>query len=199
MSMVKMATLTPKQKQVLDFIASFLKKNDYAPSLAEIAKHFNKSVTTIYQYIDILEQKGLLYKEEKKWRGIVPTKRKVEIPLFGYIAAGEPIEAISNPEPISVPKTMLSKTGLHYGLKVKGSSMIDEGINDGDTVIVRRQETANNGQKVVALINGNMATLKKIYKEKSGFRLQPANSSMKPIFVKNLEIRGEVVGIIRKS
>ena len=191
-----MANLTPKQKQVLDFIISFLKKNDYAPSLAEIAKHFDKSVTTIYQYINTLKQKGLLDKQEKIWRGIALAKREAEILLLGYIAAGEPIEAISNPEPISVPKTMLSKTGLHYGLKVKGNSMVDEGINDGDTVVIRRQVTARNGQKVVALINGNTATLKKIYKEKNGFRLQPANSSMKPIFVKNLIIQGRVIGVL---
>ncbi|MBL7150856.1 repressor LexA, partial [Candidatus Microgenomates bacterium] len=196
MSIAKKANLTPKQKRILDFIVSFFKKNDYAPSLAEIAKHFNKSVTTIYQYIDLLKQKGFLDKQKNIWRSIVLTKQETEIPLFGYIAAGEPIEAISNPEPISVPKTMLSKTGLHYALKVKGNSMIDEGINDGDTVIIRRQETANNGQKVVALIDGNMATLKKIYKEKNGYRLQPANSSMKPIFVKNLIIQGKVLGVL---
>src|SRR3990170_710633 len=101
-----------------------------------------------------------------------------------------------NKEPITVPKVMLSKSGLHYALKVKGNSMVDEGIYDGNTVIIRRQETATNGQKVVGLINGNEATLKKIYKEKNGFRLQPANSSMKPMIVKDLIIQGKFMGVL---
>ena len=191
-------TLTPKQKAVLDFITKFLSAKEYAPTLKEIAKHFRlNSVSTVYQYIEALRVKGYLNKEENKSRSIAPVEQSYEeIPLFGYIAAGEPIQAISNPEPISVPKTMLSKTGLHYALRVKGNSMIEEGINDGDTVIIRRQETAENGQKVVALINGNEATLKKIYREKNGFRLQPANSSMKPIFTKSLTIQGKVIGIL---
>lgn len=190
-------TLTPKQKKVLDFITSFIDKNDYSPSLEEVAKHFKlKSVSSAHQYIDSLHKKGYLKKTENMQRSIEPITGKVEIPLFGYIAAGEPIEAISNPEPIEVPEKMLSKGGLHYALKVRGDSMIDEGIKDGDTVIIRRQETAQNGQKVVALIDGNEATLKKIYKEKNGFRLQPANSSMKPIFVKNLTIQGRVTGVL---
>ncbi len=190
-------TLTPKQKKVLDFISSFIKKNDYSPSLEEIAKHFNlKSVSSAHQFVDSLHRKGYLKKTENKQRSIEPIINKVEIPLFGHIAAGEPIEAISNPEPIKVPKKMLSKSGLHYALKVKGNSMTDENINDGDTIIIRRQETAQNGQKVVALINGHEATLKKIYKEKNGFRLQPANSSIKPIFVRNLTIQGIVTGVL---
>ena len=191
-------TLTPKQKAVLNFITKFFSAKEYAPTLKEIAKHFRlNSVSTVYQYIEALRVKGYLNKEENKSRSIAPVEQSYEeIPLFGYIAAGEPIQAISNPEPISVPKTMLSKTGLHYALRVKGNSMIEEGINDGDTVIIRRQETAENGQKVVALINGNEATLKKIYREKNGFRLQPANSSMKPIFTKSLTIQGKVIGIL---
>lgn len=191
-------TLTPKQKAVLDFIAKFFSAKEYAPTLKEIAKHFRlNSVSTVHQYIEVLRIKGYLNKEENKSRSIAPVEQSyTEIPLFGYIAAGEPIQAISNPEPISVPKTMLSKTGLHYALRVKGNSMIEEGINDGDTVIIRRQETAENGQKVIALINGNEATLKKIYREKNGFRLQPANSSMKPIFTKSLTIQGKVIGIL---
>lgn len=192
--------LTPKQKAILDFIISFTDKKGYAPSLEEIKTRFQlKAVSTVHQYVEALCKKGFINKEDHTPRSISSSPQKVEIPLLGYIAAGEPIEAISNPEPIKVPQTMLTKSGLHYALKVKGNSMIDEGIYDGDTVVIRRQETAENGQKVVALINGNEATLKKIYKEKNGFRLQPANLSMKPIFVKDLEIRGEVVGVIRKS
>lgn len=191
-------TLTPKQKKVLDFIKGFVLKKNYSPSLEEIANHFKlRSTSTVHQYVKALEKKGFLNKVEFKQRSIEPVINETEILLFGYIAAGEPIEAISNPEPINVPTSMLSKSGLHYGLKVKGDSMVEEGINDGDTVIIRRQETADNGQTVVAIINGTEATLKKIYKEKNGFRLQPANSSMKPIFVKNLVIQGKVIGVLQ--
>jgi len=193
---MKSANLTPKQKKIFDFITSFYDKEGYAPSLAEIANKFKKSTTTIFQFVETLKEKGFLNKEGNTWRGISPSASKSKIFLLGYIAAGEPIEAISNPEPITVPKVMLSKSGLHYALKVKGNSMVDEGIYDGNTVIIRRQETATNGQKVVALINGNEATLKKIYKEKNGFRLQPANSSMKPIIVKDLIIQGKFMGVL---
>src|SRR3989344_4768332 len=193
---MKSVNLTPKQKKIFDFITSFYDKEGYAPSLAEIANKFKKSTTTIFQFVETLKEKGFLNKEGNTWRGISPSASKSKIFLLGYIAAGEPIEAISNPEPITVPKVMLSKSGLHYALKVKGNSMVDEGIYDGNTVIIRRQETATNGQKVVALINGNEATLKKIYKEKNGFRLQPANSSMKPIFVKQLMVQGRVISVL---
>lgn len=194
---MRVDTLTPKQKKVLDFIISFIEKSEYAPSYKEIAKYFKlNSVSTVHQYIKVLQEKGYLNKIDHKQRAIKPIIDEVEIPLWGYIAAGEPIEAISNPEPIKVPTSMLPKSGFHYALKVKGDSMTGEGIHDGNTVIIRRQETAENGQKVVALINGNEATLKKIYKERNGFRLQPANSSMKPIFVKELIIQGKVVGVL---
>lgn len=189
--------LTPKQKKVLDFIVSFVNKNDYSPSLEEIAKHFKlRSISTVHQQVEVLAKKGYLNKVEFKQRSIEPVINETEIPLLGYIAAGEPIEAISNPEPIKVPLSMLSKSGLHYALKVKGNSMIDEDIYDGDTVIIRRQEDVENGQTVVALVNGNEATLKKIYKEKNGFRLQPANSSMKSLFFKELIIQGRAMGVI---
>lgn len=195
---MKVNNLTPRQKSVLDFITKFLIDKGYAPSLHETARHFKlNSVSTAHQFVEVLTQKGYLEKEENKSRSITLKETNyLEIPLLGYVAAGEPIEAISNPEPIKVPKSMLTKSGLHYALKVKGDSMIDEGINGGDVVVVRRQETAENGQKVIALINGNEATLKKIYREENGFRLQPANSSMKPIFTKSLTIQGKVAGIL---
>jgi len=192
--------LTKRQKQILEFVTDFIKEKEYSPSLEEIRRHFKlKSVSTVHEHIEALHSKDYLRKEPNQPRSIVPRSPRggfVEIPLFGFIAAGEPIEAFSNPEPIMVSQKIVSKSGLHYALKVKGSSMIDEGIHDGDTIIIRRQETAENGQKVVALINGNEATLKKIYKEKNGFRLQPANSSMKPIFVRNLIIQGRVMGVL---
>jgi len=192
--------LTPKQKEVLDFITAYFDKEGYSPSLAEIAKKFRKSVPTIHQYIGALKNKGFLTKENFVSRGIsllTEPSDMVDLPLIGYIAAGEPIEAISNPEPVKVPASLLSRSGLHYALRVRGESMVDDGIKDGDTVIIRRQETAENGQKVVALINNNEVTLKKIYKEKGKFRLQPANSSMKPLFVKELSIQGKVLGVLK--
>lgn len=198
---MKSNNLTPKQKKVLDFVTSFIDKHDYSPSLEEIARHFRlKSVSTVHQYLKALKQKGYLKRAQHKQRTVEPILHEVEIPLLGYIAAGDPIEVISNPEPIKVPTSMLSKTGLHYGLKVKGESMIEEGINDGDIVIIRRQETAENGQKVVALINGNEVTLKKIYKEKVGFRLQPANSKLEPLIIRDdqdLLIQGIVLDVIK--
>ncbi|BCX16108.1 MAG: hypothetical protein KatS3mg098_337 [Candidatus Parcubacteria bacterium] len=124
-------------------------------------------------------------------------KETVEIPLLGTIAAGQPIEAIEDPEMIEVPKSQLSKSGEHYALRVQGDSMIDEGIYDGDIVIIRKQPIAENGETVVALINDNEVTLKKIYREKNGFRLQPANPKIKPIFTKELIIQGKVISVIR--
>ena len=194
--------LTPKQKKILDFIINYTKKNDFAPSLEEIAKNFKlKAVSTVHQHLEALKKKGYLKKESFQPRGLLPLKKTsevVEIPLLGFIAAGEPIEAIENPETIEISKQLLQKNhGEIYALKVKGNSMIDEGIFDGDTVIIKKQETAENGDTVVALVNQNEVTLKKIYKEKNGFRLQPANPSFKPIFTKELIIQGKVVTIIR--
>lgn len=188
--------LTKKQKEILDFINDFVKKNDYAPSYQEIAKHFKlKSVSTIHEHIENLKKEGYLSKQGKQPRTL--EIKTVKIPLLGIIAAGEPIEAIEDKEKIEIEKSTVSNPKDHYALKVKGDSMIDEGIFDGDSVIIRKQQTAENGEKVVALIKGNEATLKKIYREKNRFRLQPANPKMKPIFVKELVIQGKVVSVIR--
>ena len=121
----------------------------------------------------------------------------IYIPLKGYIAAGNPIEVFEDNEIISVPRINLSGPSEHFALKVRGDSMIEEGIFDGDTVIIKKQNTAENGETIVAIINGNEATLKKIYKYQSGFRLQPANPEMKPFFVRNLLVQGKVVSVIR--
>ena len=192
--------LTPKQKKIIDYVIYFCNKYRYAPSLEEIKKQFKlKSLATIHQHITTLIKKGYLAKKDNQPRSIYPIKQrfeKIEIPLLGIISAGEPIEALLNPEPLSVPQSMVSQQGLYYGLKVKGNSMIEDKIYDGDTIVVKRQETAENGQRVVALINGNEVTLKKIFKEKSGFRLQPSNSSMKPIYSNNVIIQGIFVGVV---
>jgi len=196
--------LTKRQKQILDYIKNFIQDKGYSPSLEDIRRHFKlSSRSTAHYYVETLARKGYLNKLDNQARAIEITNRKersdlVEIPLLGVIAAGEPIEAIENPETIKVPKSQLSKAGEHYALRVQGNSMIDEGIFDGDIVVIRKQPDAENGETVVALINDNEVTLKKIYKEKTGFRLQPANPNLKPIFTKELIVQGKVITVIRK-
>jgi len=194
--------LTPKQKKIFEYIKKYIKGKNYSPSLEEIGRRFGLAKSTVHQHIEALREKGYLKKIENQPRSIELNKKKkisdlVKIPLLGTIAAGEPIEAIEDKENIKVPKSQLSKSGEHYALRVKGESMIDEGIFDGDTVIIRKQPIVENGETAVALINGNEVTLKKIYKEKNGFRLQPANPNLKPIFTKQLTIQGKVVSVIR--
>ena len=198
--------LTKKQKEILDFIKDYIEENDYAPSLQEIGRKFKlSSLATVHQHIENLKQKGYLKKEKSHHRSIelISDNRSldsidlVEIPLLGTIAAGQPIEAIEEKEKIKIPRNFVSKSGENFALKVQGDSMIDEGIFDGDTVIIKKQETANNGETVVALLNDSEVTLKKIFKEKNGFRLQPANSNLKPIFTKELQVQGKVISIIR--
>jgi len=193
--------LTKKQKLVLDFIKSYQKKRGYAPSLEEIQDHFKlASVSTAHFHIKQLQQKGLLTKEEKQPRSISAIKEKsaIEIPLRGCIAAGKPIEAIETiGETISIPKSDIKTAFQHYALKVKGDSMIEEGIFDGDIVLIKSQEAAENGQTVVAILDDNEATLKKFYKEKNRIKLQPANKKLHPIYRRNIKIQGIVEKIIR--
>jgi len=192
--------VTKKQKEVLNFITSYQKNKGYAPSLEEICKKFKlASVSTAHFHVKKLEELGYLNKKKNQPRAIELNKEKelVEIRLAGTIAAGEPIEAIEEYETVIVHRANLSNTGEHFALKVKGDSMIDEGIFDGDTVIIKKQNVADNGETIVAIINGNEATLKKIYKHHGGFRLQPANPEMKPIFVKNLLVQGKVISVLR--
>ena len=194
--------LTPRQKQILDFITKYNKRRGVSPSLEEIKKHFRlRSVSGIHQHLETLKNKGYLNKAENQPRGIEVKKPEssgtITIPLLGVITAGEPVEAYEVPEKISVPKNLVTGNGNHFALKVNGNSMIGDGIFDGDTVIIRKQQTAEDGETVVALINDSETTLKKIYKEKNGFRLQPANPELKPIFVKRLIVQGKVVGVIR--
>jgi len=195
--------LTKKQKQILNYIEKFIEEKDYSPSLEDIRRHFRlSSRSTAHYYIETLREKGYLNKLDYQARAIELSKEKkstdlVEVPLLGVIAAGEPIEAIENKETIEVQKSLLSKSGENFALRVRGNSMINEGIYDGSIVIIRKQPTVENGETAVALINGNEVTLKKIYKEKNGFRLQPANPELKPIFTKELIIQRRVVSVIR--
>lgn len=193
--------ITKRQKQILEFVKSFENKKGYAPSLEEIKSHFKLSaVSTAHHHIKKLQEAGYLIKESNQPRAISPAREisTIKVPLVGIIAAGQPIEAIEIPEgTITVSRDEIGKFGKHYALRVEGNSMIEEGIFDGDIVVLRKQNYADNGQTVVAIIDDNEATLKKVYREKNQIRLQPANPILFPIYRKEVEIRGIVVKIIR--
>ena len=197
--------ITKRQKQALDFITDYQGRKGYAPSLDEIRKKLKlSSVSTAHFHVAKLRDLGFLSKEENKPRSIEAFGREtmVKIPLLGTISAGQPIEAIQNKEVIAVPKSKIPSSSEVYALRVVGSSMIDENINNGDVVLVRQQETAENGQKVVALIDNHEATLKKFYKERGHIRLQPANKSMEPLIFRNgrdVSIQGIVLDVIRQE
>jgi len=197
--------ITKRQKQVLDYITSYHKKRGYSPVLEEIRKHFRlASVSTAHFHIKKLEELGLLEKQYNKPRSIdiYENEKMVNIPLLGLIAAGQPIEAIQNKETIAVPQNKLPRSGEFYALRVLGNSMTDENINDGDIVLVKQQSIAENGQKIVALIDNHEATLKKFYKERGHIRLQPANKTIEPIIIKkdrDLTIQGIVVDVIKNE
>ena len=191
-----MLNLTPKQKQVLDFIQKFTEEKSYPPSLAEIASKFHKSIPTIFQFVATLKHKGYLEKENDVARGIYT--KKPEIFLLGKIAAGEPIEPLENPEPIEVPKEMIASPANYYALEVKGDSMIDEGILDQDIIVVKHQNIADDGDIIVAITEKG-ATLK-VFKNKNGIKfLKPRNKKLKNIYPKSLDIRGKFVGLVRKN
>ena len=197
--------LTRRQKEILDFVRSFLDKNGYSPSLAEIAEHFHlSSVATVYKHILNLQTKGYLVRKWNVSRSIEltssgkPTRKAVPLPLMGRVAAGSPIESVPDPEEMAVPEELVSGKKC-YALQVTGDSMIDEQIRDGDYVIVDSRREARGGEMVIALVDGE-ATLKRFFKEKGKIRLQPSNPEMEPIYVKreDLKIQGIVIGVIRK-
>ena len=197
--------LTKRQKQILSFIEESIRKNGYAPSLHEIGDHFKlHSISTIHKHLVHLEEKGLIKRHWNRARAIelVAQESKPEardVPLQGLIAAGAPIEAVRGNELVAVPEDMIGRRDV-YLLKVRGESMVDEQIRDGDFVIVERRTDPGNGEVVVALLGGERATLKKFYRENGRIRLQPANPTMQPIFVPEDEvaIQGVVVGLLRK-
>ncbi len=197
--------LTKRQKQILDFITTYTKKHDFAPTHEEIKRRLKlRSVSNIHQHIEALRNKGYLDKIKNQPRGIEISKSEklIKIPLLGIIAAGQPIEAIQEKETIAIPKSKLPRSGECYALQVAGNSMIDENINDGDIVLVKKQNFAENGQKVVALIDNHEATLKTFYKEKGYIRLQPANKDIEPIIIKRgreLIIQGMVIDVIKNE
>ena len=196
-----MPSLTRKQKEIFDFIKTYLFENGISPTIEEIRKELNlKAVSTVHEHINSLKSKGYLSKSENSVRALnleKEIKSILEIPVIGKIAAGLPIEAIENHEDsISIVNPSLKNANDHYALRVVGDSMVDEGIFDGDIVIIKKQSVAENGQTVVAIIDDNHATLKKIYREKNNFRLQPRNPNMEPLFRTDVEIRGVVVQVI---
>ncbi|MFA6493341.1 MAG: transcriptional repressor LexA [Patescibacteria group bacterium] len=196
-----MQPLTKRQKEILDFIEEYIQSHDYAPSYREIAEFFHlSSIATVADHINNLKEKEYLTKDYNEARSLQLTprfdERTFEVELAGLIAAGAPIEAIRTNETIDIPRDMVSKNV--FALRVRGDSMIDDGILDGDYIIIEQTSTPNNGEIVVALLDNENATLKRYYKEKDHIRLQPANSNYQPIRVKKVMIQGRVKGVIRK-
>ena len=202
-----MVPLTKRQREILDYLTEYIGEHGYAPSFEEIAAAMKYgSLATVHEHLSNLERKGVIRRSFNESRSIEVLSRArapgvAELPLLGVVAAGEPIEAVEQQETITLPEEMLPATGPNYVLRVRGESMIDEQIKDGDYVIVHSKSSARNGEMVIALLQGTHATVKKFYREKSGWvRLQPANQAVEPIFVHedDVTIQGVVVGVIRK-
>jgi repressor LexA len=206
--------ISGKQLAVLQALKNFAKDNGYMPSIRELAREMNVSYATIRQYLDALKTRGWLtsdgtahglrFKPGKETMVFDPEETAevqpevvgVRIPVLGVIAAGRPLEAIElEGSEVTVPSAMAPPGA--YALKVRGTSMIEDHIMDGDIIVVIPQSKVENGEVAVALLDDNTATLKRVYKEKDRIRLQPANSTMKPLFVKRVKIRGRVSGLLR--
>ena len=199
-------SVTRRQKEILDFVGRHIDKKGYAPTLEEIGSHFGlSSLATVHKHLTNLQAKGLIHREASRSRALelVPSDvqvQSVELPLLGRVAAGSPIEAISGTETIFVPEDMVGRRET-YVLQVRGDSMIDEQIRDGDYVIVESRRSVRDGEMVIALVEGDSVTLKKFYREAGGkVRLQPANARVEPIIVSedDLRIQGVVIGVLRK-
>jgi repressor LexA len=199
--------LTKRQREILNYLTSYTEQNGYAPSFEEIAESFKyNSLATVHEHLSNLERKGYISRSYNESRAItilpsVATPKAVELPLLGAVAAGYPIEAITHDETLAVPESFVGRAGKHYVLRVRGQSMIDEQIRDGDFVVVNDKGRADNGETVIALIDGTSATVKKYYRERDGrIRLQPANQTMEPIYVNenDIKIQGVVVGVLRR-
>jgi len=197
--------LTKRQREILDYLNDFIQQHGYAPSLEEIGRRFGlSSLATVHKHLTNLQEKGFIKRSWNRSRSVelIPARvgtRSVEVPLLGYVAAGYPIEAIAGSETINVPEDLVGK-GDTYVLRVKGDSMIDEQIRDGDYVIVEDRKTAENGEMVIALVNGSEATLKKFYREAGRIRLQPANPAMQPMLfdADQIQVQGVVIGVMRR-
>ena len=199
--------LTKRQREIFDWLASYIADHGYAPSFEEIGRHFGfTSLATVHEHVSNLERKGYIRKSFNQSRSIElvgdgSVQGGIVLPLLGEVAAGQPIEAIVDEESILVPPSLTRRTGKHYVLRVRGNSMIDEQIRDGDYIIVASRETAGDGDMVIALIGGESATMKKLYREEDGrLRLQPANASLAPMYfpADHVQVQGIVVGVMRR-
>lgn len=203
-------TLYNRQRQILDFIAQYMQQNGYSPTLQEIAKALGvSSLATVHEHLQAMEKKGVIKRFNGSVRGIeildkaaaerTQSVAAIDLPVMGFIAAGQPIEPFTDPNAtFAVPPSMINSKKRCFVLQVKGDSMIEAGIFDRDYVVIEQVETANNGDVVVALLDNGFATLKRYYKEATRVRLEPANSTMSPIFVTKVKIQGKCVGVIRK-
>ena len=204
-----MEKLTDRQDEILEFIKKYKAKHGFPPTIREICKELNlKSPATVHTHLNNLVNKGYIKKDSSKNRSIellvknnyaIENQNVIEVPLLGKVTAGNPIEAIEFPnEYFNVPTSLIPKNKEVFALKVRGDSMINVGIYDNDIVIVQRQKTAKNGEKIVAMTDKKEVTLKTFYKEKNSIRLQPENDTMEPIIVSNVTILGKVIGLYRK-
>ncbi len=200
-------TLYKRQKQIVDFLSQYIQKNGYSPTLQEIANSLGvSSLATVHEHLQALQRKKVIKKFEGAVRGIELLDRtylrindSVDVPFLGFIAAGSPIEPHSDPNAIfKISPEMVTGKRRSYVLQVKGLSMIEDHIADGDFVVIEETKEVQNGDIVVALLDNGLATLKRFYKEATRIRLEPANSSMSPIYATNVQVQGRVVGLIRK-
>ncbi|MFZ5437445.1 MAG: transcriptional repressor LexA [Patescibacteria group bacterium] len=200
-------TLYKRQRQIVDYIAQYIQKNGFSPTLKEIAEAINvSSLATVHEHLQALQRKNVIKKHEGTVRGIELVDRtfinitdSVDLPILGFIAAGSPIEPYTDTDAtFKVSPEMVSGKKRAYILQVKGQSMIEDHIDDGDYVVIEETANVNNGDIVVALLDNGLATLKRFYKEVTRVRLEPANSTMSPIYATNVQIQGRVVGLIRK-
>lgn len=211
--------LTKRQLQILDFFKAYTREQGLSPTLEEVARHFGVNKVTIFGHVSELERKGVLIKSAaKKSRArqlafddvtppgagtgarsgvVAESERRGVVTILGRIAAGSPIEAIEDPEELELAD-LLPRDRECYALRVRGSSMIEDGIHDGDIVLVERKSTARDGEMVVAVLPDEEATLKRFYREANGVRLEPANSTMAPIHAPSVEVRGVVIGVVRR-
>jgi len=197
--------LTRRQKEILDFVTEFIDREGYSPSMEEIAEHFHfASLNAVFKHLEAIEARGYLHRDANRARSIELKRMDMPavqvLPLYGSIAAGRPIEAITASETLTVPEDLLRGRGPHYVLRVQGESMVDEHIADGDYVVVESQVEARDGQTVVALVDGENVTLKKLYREGPQVRLQPANAAIAPLVLEGSRVRvqGVVVAVMRK-
>lgn len=200
-------TLYKRQREILDFIKHYIRKYGHSPTLVEIAHALGlRSLATVHEHLQTLVRKGVIRRFEGVVRGIEVIDQKIgnllegiELPILGYIAAGAPIETYTDPNAtLQVAPFLLSGNRRSYVLQVRGNSMVNDGILDGDYVVVEEANQARNGEIVVAMLESGVVTLKRFYKEPTRVRLEPANAEMEPIFATNVQVQGKVVGVIRK-